>query len=199
MVDTAMSHYRLFLDPHCEDGEHLDVPRHKGEKFGDHTRFVRPGPLVLDRPFVIQINNPGDPVDMYMPMNIWIATPAIGALIEQVAGHAEVQRIPCTTEDGRPMEVLHTLLHLDCLDLDRCKGVTYKDEKEIRMQEKYGVVKPRPPFIKHIREITLDPDKTQGLHFFRIADYSIVTLISEDLKLALQSRGATGVSFLPLP
>jgi hypothetical protein len=194
-----MMYYQMFFDPHREGGEMiLDVPRYRGEAVGDHTRFIKPGNLSMEGPLYVSIDEPGEAVDMHMPMNIWVVTPAVGEVVERVAGAREVQRIACKTDNGRAMEVIHTLLHLECLDLMRCKGVKYMDERQVRFEQKHSVIKPRPPFVSYIQEIAIDPVKAQGHHFFRIAGYEIVTVVSEEIKLALQSRGTTGVSFLPL-
>jgi hypothetical protein len=191
--------YEMIFDSKRVGGEGLDLPRVPGEEAGDHTRFLKPERLDLPQPLVVSIDQSGRPADMYYTMmSIWVVSPYIAQIVDRIAGPAEVQRIRCVTTTGRQLEIIHQLLHLECLDLPHCHGVLLMDEKEIQLKEKYATIKPHPPFVKYIRRIAIQSHKAANHHCFRIKGYEIATLVSEELKRELENNLITGAEFRPI-
>jgi hypothetical protein len=192
-----MRYYRMDHDMDDEAGDGFDLPRREwSEKHGDHVAYLKGEKLDLSRPVLLKLEDPpGEPRDTYFPMSIPIVTPAIGKLVAKFASPEEVQRISALVEDGRRMEVLNILARVDCIDFERSGGIVYLDERERQREEAWSAIKPLPPYIKHIYHLVIDPSKAEGRHLFRIKGYILPVIVSEDLKLELQLRGASGVAF----
>jgi hypothetical protein len=185
-----MKYYRLLPD-FMADELHwvLDPPVNastKGE--GMVWRFVQSQRLAEEtEKLVVPIAEKGQRMELNLTaFGAWIVAPVVGKVISQFVRDSELQRIPCIVEDGTQMEILNTLISVDCFDHTRSEGVVYYTKLD--RPEREGKV-------KWARRWFIDPTKADGRHLFRVKDDQLKLIASEDLKLALQMRGFGGAVF----
>lgn len=107
--------------------------------------------------------------------------------VAPIAG-ADIQRIPATVEgDVGEWEILNVLACVDCIDHGRSQ-ITYYPDNDPRY--------PRKP--RGVLELIISPAKASGYHMFRVSDWRVAVLVSEQVKDAVEAIGATGVQFTPV-
>jgi hypothetical protein len=104
-------------------------------------------------------------------------------------GIQEVQFLPVEVDNhAGPYFILNTLRTLRCIDDARCVEVQYWTP-ENGQPEKVGRY-------RYVRELRIDPTKTEGARVFRTWGWSLALIVSEDLKQALEREGLTGPRFV---
>lgn len=100
---------------------------------------------------------------------------------------AEIQRIPAVVRgaDG-DWEVLNVVSVVDCIDHERSRIQYFP----LDHAEKPG--KPRG-----IMKLVLDSVRPKGHHVFKPMDWLVATIVSADVKTALEDAGITGVEYWP--
>ncbi|MCW9715922.1 imm11 family protein [Avibacterium sp. 21-594] len=76
---------------------------------------------------------------------------------------------------------------IDAIDEEKSKYIKYKKDDPVRPD--------REGDYKYFDKIVLNSSKIDGKHIFRIKGYSIYLVISEELKLRIESAGLTGFYF----
>lgn len=100
-------------------------------------------------------------------------------------GPHDIQRIPASV-DGveNEWEVINILTCIDCIDYQRSKASFYPPNDPERPNKPRGFLK-----------LVLDPVRIGEHHIFQPIDWEVVTVVSEDLKHAMQEAGMTGVQY----
>lgn len=100
---------------------------------------------------------------------------------------SEIQRIPAVVRGAvGDWEVLNVVSIVDCIDHERSKIQYFP----LDHPEKPG--KPRG-----IMKLVLDSDRAKGHHVFKPMDWLVATIVSADVKTALEDAGITGVEYWP--
>jgi hypothetical protein len=114
-----------------------------------------------------------------------VITPKVGDILERLAP-MDIQRIPVRIEgENDPFEILNILSTVNCVDESRCDYVLRLDD---RFGEKSGK-------IGGIMGLRIRQDEIRGQEIFRPADYHVIIVCSEKIKLALEDAKVTGVYF----
>ncbi len=136
---------------------------------------------------VVPVDNPGHPVDFsFGSFAMPVVTEPVGALLESVAA-ADVQRIPVRVQGrSEPYEILNVVTVVDCIDRERTNGKLWTEEDD--EPSKLGGY-------RMVFELWLDPDRIGGAQIFRLAERHVVMAVTEDVKLALEDAGVSGLTF----
>jgi hypothetical protein len=163
-----------------------DTPRTTTDINPDPWKYTSSRQLELEDLWV-PIDHPGARLDVHMtPYGIWLVRPVVVKLIASYVPPSEIQWIPCTEENGDVLEILNTLVLIDCLDEENCEGIQRFTTRDGRDREGK---------IKWIKRWEIDSSKVDGHHLFRVKGYSLSLVASETLKKALESSKTTGISF----
>ncbi len=138
----------------------------------------------------VLLNVVGNPVDFRLTTFASpIVSNAFADIVESFDPQA-IQRIPVTVAPSTTgYEILNILTMLKCLDYEHTKIEYYTDKDSI--PELVGQ-------IEAIWNITIKPEIAEGHHIFRLAEWWVIIVVSEDLKRALEEKGFTGMKFIPL-
>jgi len=109
-------------------------------------------------------------------------------LFERLGIQREVQFLPVQVEGhAGPYFILNTLSIIRCIDDARCREVRYFQPEDGQPEKvgKYRVVS----------GLRIDPTKIEGARIFRPWGWTMVLLVSEDVKEAMEREGLTGPHF----
>jgi hypothetical protein len=135
-------------------------------------------------------------------VRIIVVTERIGALIDKVAP-GDVQRIPVHVEgtDGR-YEVLHVLTRMDCVDWEHTCAQAKNEEGRYESGTLASLAHliDRNKLNRHVMSynMTLNPQGTEGPRIFRVLDWDLYPVVTEDLKVALERERPSGLEFQPV-
>jgi hypothetical protein len=132
-----------------------------------------------------------------------VVTERIGALIDTLAP-GDVQRIPAQVEGSdEPYELLHVLTRIDCVDSEHTRAQAKNEEGRYESGTLAALAHliDRDNLYRHVmsHNMTLDPNGIEGPRIFRVVDWDLFPVVTEELKAALEHEGATGVEFEPRP
>ncbi|MCH7727851.1 MAG: hypothetical protein IH991_15435 [Planctomycetes bacterium] len=100
---------------------------------------------------------------------------------------SDIQRIPAQVQGVQgDWEVLNVLSVVDCIDHELSKIQYFPDDHPEKPEKPRGIMK-----------LVLDSGKASGRHVFKLKDWLVATVVSEDVKVALEDAGITGVEFWP--
>ncbi len=136
---------------------------------------------------VVPVDNPGHPLDFsFGSSDMPVVTEPVGALLDGIASD-DVQRIPVRVQ-GRtePYEILNVVTVVDCIDRERTNGKLWTEEDD--EPSKLGGY-------RTVYELWLDPDRIGAARIFRLAGWLVVMAVTEDMKLALEDAGVSGLTF----
>lgn len=136
-------------------------------------------------PFIVDVE--GEVVDFNpTAFGSIVVSSEMAELLSRFAS-SEIQRIPAVVRgaDG-DWEVLNVVSVVDCIDHKRSKIQYFP----LDHAEKPG--KPRG-----IMNLVLDPDRAKGHHVFKPMDWLVATIVSADVKSALENAGISGVEYWP--
>lgn len=145
-------------------------------------------PVELNAPIELEVINPGKVVDYdNVSFSIDVVSRRMADIIASFADN-EIQRLPAVLDgDVENWEVLNILSHVDCIDYDQSEATFYPDNHP----EKPG--KPRG-----FTRLVIDIDRARGHHIFRPVDWEVALIVSDELRIAMESTGITGLEFLPV-
>ena len=136
-------------------------------------------------PFVVDVD--GEIVDYNVTaFGSIVVSSKMAEILCRIAS-TEIQRIPAAVRgaDG-DWEVLNVVSVVDCIDHDRSRIQYFPlDHAE----------KPAKP--RAIIKLVLDLDRAKGHHVFKPMDWLVATIVSADVKAALEDAGITGVEYWP--
>lgn len=152
----------------------------------DMWAYMRGELLTKSLPVPIKIRNGGGYVDInFTSFGCIIVSDRAGAIINRVA-YDEVQLIPTLFDPSFKLFILNSTRLVDCIDYQESELQRYPQD-----HEKGGR-------IRGVMNLRLREDGTEGCHIFRLKGWEIVTIVSEELKLAFESCHVTGVNFSPV-
>ncbi|MCA0454325.1 MAG: hypothetical protein LCI00_10160 [Chloroflexi bacterium] len=185
-----MNFFRLIFDVELENRWlPLDIVDEVGEVIPPNS-FTKGIPFGLPKieklKVVLDPEVIGNPVHFAMtPWQVPIVDSALAKIIEDFEADA-IQRIPVTVlPDKENYEILNIVSKLNCLDYDR---TTIQYYEEYAPPGKIGK-------IRSLTNIHLISRSAENHHIFRLADYTLIIVVSEVLKLALEEKRFTGMRF----
>jgi hypothetical protein len=172
-----------------------------GVDSGPFRRGERVEPAVELR---LPVTEPGRALDVTLSGGyIVVVTERIGSLIEGLAPN-DVQRIPARVDSiDERYELLHVLARIDCIDWEHTRA---KARVQGNLRAERGTLASLAPLIerdklyRHVmsRDMTLKTEGIEGPRIFRVIDWELFPIITEEIKTALEQKGATGLECRPV-
>lgn len=160
-------------------------------------QLIEPWPFTegsaLDTTKVIHfpVNPSGSALDFTLAsFSIPVVNGRVVSLLEQLGVvTSEVQLIPAVVEgQSEPYFVLNALQVIRCIDDARCDEVLYWLPEDNR-PDKEGQY-------RDVSGLKVDPEKIGDSNVFRPWGWTVVLIVSERVKLAMESEGITGPRFI---
>jgi hypothetical protein len=154
----------------------------------DPRVFADGVPVNVPLPLTVPVRQLGEKVDFnFCAFDMVIAPREFNIELEKLVGSA-IQRIPVTIEgeDDR-FEILNVCETVQCLDESRTEHVM-----------KWTIDDGRPDKIGKYRMIIglkINPDIARGHLIFRITDWPIALVISEEVKILLETWSMSGLEY----
>jgi len=135
------------------------------------------------------VNPPGTALDFTLAsFSIPVVHGRVVSLLERLGLEREVQFIPAVVEGhAGPYFVLNTLHTFPCIDDARCEEVLYWLSEDNR-PDKEGQY-------RNVAGLKVDPAKVGAASIFRPWGWTVALIVSEHVKLAMESEGITGTRF----
>lgn len=177
-----VKYYQIFADVDRPDRWWLGIPRDTSGREVNVWDFLRGEELRINN-LQIPIDEEGEELDItWAPFDIPIVSQKCGEIIRSVAPQS-VQLIPASLPNARQVLVVNILSIVDCLDYERSSLSVYPSD----YYRKDLVGKPQA-----VLRLMIRPDKTQGMHLFRVANYKTALVASDRLLGALAEARCTG-------
>lgn len=181
-------YYRLLDDLYIPDRWDLDEPVTESGDEIDSRLFTIAKRYEGQQQLYIPINIHGEPLDFtFAGFEMPVVRSEVCDIFEKFSKN-DIQRIPVIIGDNtvEGFEILNILTQIDCVDEKRSEYEKWKKSDH------------RSDLAGEYRSFTLlkiDPDAVQGKNIFRIKKWEIEIIISDQLRLALESHGVNGVSY----
>lgn len=182
-VEADYEHFsdRWFLDdPVNEQGDLID-PREF--RYGHRYNGSKPVHLPVDRPGWEVAFNLG-------PFNMPVITKEVGEILGRLAKN-EIERFPVSVgpQRGNGWEIMNAISTVPCVDERKSHFTRFgNDAPQKRLIGKYQM------FLK----LRIDPAKAAGHHIFRIKDWVVALIVSDEIRRALIPVKNLGIVFLPV-
>jgi hypothetical protein len=163
--------------PFAEDGTQID-----GRVFTKGLHCADPGNLSLP------VERQGRLLDFTLAaFDMPVLTTRWAALLEEHVPSGTIQRFPVRVgERENECEIVNVARTVDCLDEQRSSVSYLPSDRRKPTSGPYGWV----------IDLTLDPSRIGSESLFRVKNWPIALIVSEDLREVLQD--ARGISFLPV-
>ncbi|WAM26462.1 imm11 family protein [Myxococcus sp. NMCA1] len=148
-------------------------------------------PLSIKGRLKVSIEAPGGPLDFtHAPYSIPIVHVRVASLLaERVPDEVQFLPVDIPSQPDQYL-VLNALRLIRCIDDVHSSEVRYW-EPEDGMPEKVGTY-------FSVAGLRIDTSKVGGAKVFRTWGWTGALIVSEDLKVALEQSGATGMKFTPV-
>jgi hypothetical protein len=182
-------YYELMDDRHHPERWHLGGPLDAQGQELDPWQFRKGRSLSLECVPRFPLDVPGHPLDFcWAAFAIPVVHARVAQLFQQLKVR-EVQFIPVQVEaHAEPYFILNALQLIPCIDDSRCEEVRYW-KSEDGQPEKVGEY-------RRVAGLRIDPMKVSDARVFRPWGWRVALIVSEDLKLALEREGLTGMRFV---
>nr|WP_233261349.1 DUF1629 domain-containing protein [Vitiosangium sp. GDMCC 1.1324] len=138
---------------------------------------------------LLHLSRPGHALDFTLTgLTVPLVHGRVVSLFERLGLDQEVQFIPTRVEGfTEPYFILNALQIIRCIDDARCEEVLYWLPEDNR-PDKEGQY-------RDITGLKIDPEKVGDANVFRLWGWTVVLIVSERVKLAMESEGITGTRF----
>lgn len=144
----------------------------------------------LDAPPLLHLVRPGNPLEFTQTgLTIPLVNGRVVALFERLGLDRDVQFIPTRVEGfTEPYFLLNALRIIRCIDDARCEEVLHWLPEDNR-PDKVGQY-------RDIDGLKVDPEKIGDADVFRPWGWTVILIVSERVKQALEQEGITGTRFI---
>jgi hypothetical protein len=187
------------------DGWLLGEPMDAGGNRVDPGYFGEGKRLELDE-LSFPVSHPGHPLDVTFKRSVIVVTELVGSLIAELAP-GDVQRIPARIESRQERyEVINVLTRIDCIDWERTAAhvMVMGDPPHVEkgsLAALTPLLEPRPglSLYRHVSpgDMRLRTERIEGPRIFRVVDWDMFPVVTEEIKTALEAEGATGLAYWP--
>lgn len=138
---------------------------------------------------ILGVSLPGVPLDFSLTeLAAPVVTQRVVALFERLGLQKEVQFVPAHVEGHvSPYFILNTLQTIRCIDEARCE--------EVRLWEPWHGEPEKTGQYRNVAGLKIDPTKVGSANIFRPWGWTVVLVVSERVKLAMEEEGITGARF----
>jgi hypothetical protein len=186
-----MRYFRLFEDLYVPGRWYLDSPVDgKGEDAGSWL-FTRGRPASVQEPLKVGLFRPGKPLDFSLADAG--AVPVVHAKVAEVftsLAPDDIQTWPIQVEgQPEPYVLINAARIVDCIDDAASEHVErWVPEDEEDQPERAGEY-------RNVVGMRIDKARVGDAKVFRTWGWTVVLVVSEDIKDALERTGATGMTF----
>ncbi|MFP2912650.1 imm11 family protein [Pyxidicoccus sp. 3LFB2] len=184
--------FDLFDDVSVPGRWHLGSPVDaEGREADDFGYFTQGHAVKAPGPLRISCTEPGTPLDYSLGgLNVPIVHARVAEVFTRLAPQA-VQLLPVEIEgQSEPYFILVVTRRVRCID---------ESASEIeRWTEANGVPEVVGEYMS-VRDLHIDKSRVGNEQIFRLQDWEVVILVSEELKDALERSQATGFKFTEVP
>src|SRR5262249_18421062 len=177
LTDDSMFGDRWFLnDPRTEHGDEIDA-----------REFAKGKAYHGARPTTVPIYQEGRRVEFSLgSFDMPVVSERIARLIETNAA-SEVECFPIMVASSIPgYEILNAVCREACVD----------EQRSLVTRWQPGDFRPdRIGKYRMVSNVTSDPSRTHDRHIFRVEDFEIALIVSEEIRVALEKIGSLGVVF----
>jgi hypothetical protein len=188
MIDRIeMKYFRIQLDPSYVSW-YLSQPVDDNQQHVDARLFTYGEEFVGSLPREIPVGESGPRADFnFAAFDMLVVKESINAAIA-AAFNPRIQRFPVQIEGGiAGYEILNVLEVVECFDFEKSKFTvrSESDGNPVQAKDLFGVYKLR-----------IDPARAAGHAIFRIAEWSVAVIISEDVKNLFERLNVSGVKYV---
>lgn len=135
------------------------------------------------------VNPEGTPLDFTLAsFSIPVASTRAVSLLERLGVTGEVQLLPASVEgQSEPHFIINATRTIQCIDDSRCEEVLYWHPEDNR-PDKTGQY-------RSVAGLKVDPARVDGSNIFRPWGWTIVLIVSERVKLAMEEEDLVGPVF----
>ncbi|PTL85140.1 hypothetical protein DAT35_07745 [Vitiosangium sp. GDMCC 1.1324] len=168
---------------------HLRSPVDEQGHFIEPWLFTEGVALEPSRVIHFPVNPSGIPLDFTLAsFSIPVVNGRVVTLLERLGLEPEAQLIPAVVEgQAGPYFILNALRSIRCIDDARCEEVLYWLPEDNR-PDKEGQY-------RNVAGLKIDPAKVGDANIFRPWGWTVVLIVSERVKMAMESEGITGTRF----
>ena len=184
-----MRYFRLFEDLYILDRWYLDTPLDGQGQDSGSWLFMQGEPASVEEPLTVKLFKPGTPLDFSMADagSVPIVHPKVAAVFAALAPR-DVQLFPVAVEgQSVPYQLVNVTRVVQCIDDAAC-GEVQRWKPEDGRPEKTGRY-------RGVIDLRIDKARVGDAKVFRTWGWNVALIISEDVKDALESTGATGLEF----
>ncbi|MFY0568556.1 imm11 family protein [Archangium lansingense] len=183
-------YFDLWDDLYVPGRWHLSAP-----DVDEHGREIDPwqfkdGEVIkLESAPLLHMVRPGRALDFSLTgLTVPLVNDRVVSLFERLGLEQEVQFIPTRVEGfSEPYFLLNALRVIRCIDDARCEEVLYWLPEDNR-PDKLGQY-------RNVRSLRVDPQKVGNSNIFRPWGWTVALIVSERIKLEMESAGITGTEF----
>ena len=164
-----------------------------GRKFSDGVlidlwAYRRCQPVEHRLPVPFEISHPGRSVDYNeTAFSAIVVSSRLGQVWKEFASNS-LQLITAEIVNSKTgWHIANIQDCVDCLDHTRSLIQYFPSDAADRPGKPRSVIK-----------LVIDPEKARGHHLFHISDWRVVTIVSAELKRAMESTDISGVEYLPI-
>jgi hypothetical protein len=152
----------------------------------DERLFIRGEKVELNGALLFSVSLEGRPVDYTRAIfNVPVVRPRVADLIE-AQGPNQIQRIAVQVDGhAEPFEIVNILRKLDCIDTTITKIRTWTRAEIPRLEGTY----------KAVDWLRIDREKARGAHIFRIDEWPIPVIVSQQMRESFEEAGITGITY----
>jgi len=179
--------YRLLADPEATSRWHIKAPVDALKNEVDARLFTQSTKYQGSLSLVMPLRRRGDLVDFNFGDFDMVVTPeGLNVELEHMLS-PQIQRIPVKIENGgRGFEILNVLDVVKCVDEQRSEFTKWTNSDG--RSDKVGK-------FRMITRLRIDAKAASAHHLFRVAEWPIALIASEDIKSFLEARAVTGITF----
>lgn len=189
-MTMQIKYYRVYDDMYIPGRWHLRAPVDEQGEWIDVWQFDEGRVLDIQGPIRFPVKPAGVALEFTLcSFAIPVVHRRVVSLFERLGIQNEVQFIPVQVEgQAEPWFILNALQIIHCIDDDRCEEVLYWRPEDER-PDKVGQY-------RNVAGMKIDPAKVGEANIFRTWGWTVVLIVSERVKLAMEAEGITGAKFV---
>jgi hypothetical protein len=182
-----MRYFRVVDDLNVRGRWHVGSPESADGNAVDERVLLEGQQLVVTEPLSFAVRRRGHPLDFtFADSDVPLLSARAADVFRDLAG-VDAQLVPCRVEGyTEPHYVLNVLALLPCLDRLRSKMTLWR--REDGRADRVG--SPRM-----ITELHISADQVAKRHVFRVAEWRIALVVSDDVRRALLAHEVSGPLF----
>jgi uncharacterized protein DUF1629 len=190
-MNTSKRYFELWDNLYIPGRWHVSTPDvdENGQEINP-WQFKRGEVIKLEAAPLLHMDPPGNPLDFTLTgLTIPLVNGRVVSLFERLGFDREVQFIPTRVEGfSEPYFLLNALRVIRCIDDARCEEVLHWLPEDNR-PDKVGQY-------RDIGGLKVDPEKIGDADVFRPWGWTVILIVSERVKQALEQEGITGTRFI---